>query len=96
MAACGNYQSLAAQNAAVVEGITYPLLFKIYKLKSCLKSGDEYQSKPQIAVEMIREIQAMGFVIERVLADSLYGESGLSTGQRLKNVKELISKQFQV
>ena len=25
---------------------------------------------------MIREIQAMGFVIERVLADSLYGESG--------------------
>jgi len=61
---------------AVVEGITYPLMFKIYKPKSRLKAGDEYQSKPQIAVEMIREIQAMGFVIERVLADSLYGESG--------------------
>jgi SRSO17 transposase len=29
---------------------------------------------------MIREIQAMGFVIERVLADSLYGESGDVTG----------------
>lgn len=56
-------------------GITYPLVFKIYKLKSRLKAGDEYQSKPQIAVEMIREIQAMGFVIERMLADSLYGES---------------------
>lgn len=65
---------------AVVDGITYPLLFKIYKPKSRLKAGDEYQSKPQIAVEIIREIQAMGFVIERVLADSLYGESGDVTG----------------
>jgi SRSO17 transposase len=60
---------------AVVKDITYPLLFKIYKPKSRLKASDEYQSKPQIAVEMIQEIQALGFVIERVLADSLYGES---------------------
>ena len=65
---------------AVVDGMTYPLLFKIYKPKSRLKAGDEYQSKPQIAVEIIRQIQAMGFVIERVLADSLYGESGDVTG----------------
>jgi SRSO17 transposase len=71
---------------AVVDGLTYPLLFKIYKPKSRLKAGDEYQSKPRIAVAMIREIQAMGFVIERVLADSLYGESGDVTGvlQQLK------------
>lgn len=61
---------------AVVDGLTYPLLFKIYKPKSRLKAGDEYQSKPQSAVAMIRQIQAMGFVIARVLADSLYGESG--------------------
>jgi SRSO17 transposase len=61
---------------AVVDGLTDPLLFKIYKPKSRLKAGDEYQSKPQIAVAMIRQIQAMGFVIARVLADSLYGESG--------------------
>jgi hypothetical protein len=27
---------------AVVDGITYPLLFKIYKPKSRLKAGDEY------------------------------------------------------
>ncbi|MBW4542353.1 MAG: IS701 family transposase [Myxacorys chilensis ATA2-1-KO14] len=60
---------------AVVENITYPLLFKIYKPKSRLKANDEYQSKPQLAVQMIQEIQALGFVIERVLADSLYGES---------------------
>lgn len=61
---------------AVVENITYPLLFKIYKPKSRLKANDEYQSKPQLAVQLIQEIQALGFVIERVLADSLYGESG--------------------
>lgn len=60
---------------AVVENITYPLLFKIYKPKSRLKPNDEYQSKPQLAVQLIQEIQALGFVIERVLADSLYGES---------------------
>lgn len=71
---------------AVVDGITYPLLFTIYKPKSRLKATDEYQSKPQLAVAMIREIQAMGFVIERVLADSLYGESSnvISTLQQLK------------
>ena len=60
----------------VVDGITYPLMFKIYKPKSRLKANDEYQSKPQLAVQLVQEIQSLGFVIERVLADSLYGESG--------------------
>ncbi|WP_088889803.1 IS701 family transposase [Leptolyngbya ohadii] len=60
---------------AVVDGITYPLLFKIYKPKSRLKADESYQSKPQLAIDIIREIQTMGFTIERVLADSLYGES---------------------
>lgn len=61
---------------AVVDNITYPLLFRIYKPRSRLKAKDVYQSKPEIAVELIREIATLGFVIERVLADSLYGESG--------------------
>lgn len=60
---------------AVVGNITYPLLFEIYKPKSRLQPHDEYQSQPQIAVRMIEEITALGFVIERLLADSLYGES---------------------
>lgn len=64
----------------VVDGITYPLMFKIYKPKSRLKVGDVYKSKPQLAVEIVRDLQALGFVIERVLADSLYGESGDVTG----------------
>jgi SRSO17 transposase len=66
---------VSANAYAVVDCITYPLLFRICKPRSRLKAEDRYQSKPEIAVELIREIAALGFVIERVLADSLYGES---------------------
>lgn len=61
---------------AVVDNITYPLMFKIFKPRSRLKPGDEYRTKPQLAVEIIRELQGLGLHIELVLADSLYGESG--------------------
>lgn len=64
----------------VVDGITYPLLFKVFKPRSRLKANDEYKSKPQLAVEIIKELKAMGFSIERVLADSLYGESSTFLG----------------
>lgn len=57
------------------EGITFPLMFEVYKPKQRLLEGDTYQSKPQIAAKMIRELQAMGFKFQLVLADSLYGES---------------------
>lgn len=61
---------------AVVEGITYPLLFKIFKPKKCLKAEDTYKTKPQLAIEIIKELQKWDFNISLVLADSLYGESG--------------------
>lgn len=61
---------------AVVNNITYPLMFKIFKPRQRLKKGDEYKTKPQLAEEIIRELQTFGFNIELVLADSLYGESG--------------------
>jgi SRSO17 transposase len=60
----------------VVDGITYPLMFQIFKPKNRLKEGDKYKSKPQIAVEIIQELKERGFKIQLVLADSLYGESG--------------------
>lgn len=60
----------------VVDGITYPLMFQIFKPKNCLKAGDKYQTKPQIAIEIIQELKEWGFQIKLVLADSLYGESG--------------------
>jgi len=60
----------------VIDSITLPLLFEVYKPKERLKPDDTYRSKPEIAAGMIRELQAMGFRFKLVLADSLYGESG--------------------
>jgi len=60
----------------VVENITLPLLFEIYKPKERLKPDDVHRSKPEIAAQMMRELQGMGFRFKLVLADSLYGESG--------------------
>jgi SRSO17 transposase len=45
----------------VIDNITIPLLFEIYKPKERLKPDDTYRSKPEIAAEMMRELQAMGF-----------------------------------
>jgi SRSO17 transposase len=64
----------------VVDGITYPLLFKVFKPQSRLKAGDEYKTKPQLAVEIIEEVKALGFNIAQVVADSLYGESSTFLG----------------
>ena len=61
---------------AVVEGLTYPLLFKVFKPKTCLHRSDEYKTKPQLAQEILKELRNWDFRIKLVLADSLYGESG--------------------
>jgi SRSO17 transposase len=77
----GNLHGLAngvvSVNAyGVLDTVTFPLAFRIYKPKTRLKGGDIYKSKPQLAVELIQELQAQGFRFSVVLADSLYGESG--------------------
>jgi SRSO17 transposase len=59
----------------LISGITFPLKFEIYKPKERLQPGDIYRSKPEIAAHLTRELQAMGFRFNLVLADSLYGES---------------------
>lgn len=59
----------------VIDNMTFPLSFEIYKPQERLQSGDKYKSKPEIAADLIRELQVMGFKFELVLADSLYGES---------------------
>lgn len=59
----------------LIDNMTFPLTFEIYKPKPRLHPGDVYRSKPEIAATMIRQIKQMGFEIELVLADSLYGES---------------------
>ncbi|NJR73382.1 MAG: IS701 family transposase [Scytonema sp. CRU_2_7] len=59
----------------IIEGITFPLIFKVFKPKKRLKSEDKYKSKPQLAIEIIKELRELGFNFNLVLADSLYGES---------------------
>lgn len=59
----------------ILDGTPFPLAFRVYKPKTRLKSGDVFKSKPQLAVELIQELQALGFRFSVVLADSMYGES---------------------
>ncbi len=61
---------------AVLSGMTFPLMFEIYKPRERLQPGDKYLTKPEIAARMMRELQSMEFRFNLVLADSLYGESG--------------------
>jgi SRSO17 transposase len=59
----------------ILDQMTFPLLFKVFKPRTRLKPGDSYKTKPELAVEIIQELQTWGFRFEVVLADSLYGES---------------------
>jgi SRSO17 transposase len=59
----------------VLDTVTFPLAFRIFKPRPRLKPGDVYTSKPQLAVELIHELAAQGLHFRVVLADSLYGES---------------------
>ena len=47
----------------------------MFKPKGKLKPSDKYQTKIELAGEIITELIDYGFQIELVLADSLYGES---------------------
>ena len=71
----------------LVDGMILPLTFEVYKPRERLKDTEQYQSKPQIAAEMIRQLQAMGFQFELVLADSLYGESKVNFVNVLDELK---------
>jgi SRSO17 transposase len=67
---------IVAVNAYGILGqLTFPLLFKVFKPKQRLKAEDVYQTKLQLAQRIIEELVSLGFQIELVLADSLYGES---------------------
>jgi len=59
----------------VYANITFPLSMKVFKPKERLKAEDKYQTKIELAAEIITELIKFGFNIKLVLADSLYGES---------------------
>ncbi len=68
---------LVSVNAyGVLDNVTFPLLFQVFKPERRLKPDDTYQSKPTIASTLVRTLVQQGFAIELVLADALYGESG--------------------
>jgi len=64
----------------VLDGLTFPLIFKLFKPQKRLKQQDTYKMKPHLAREIIEELLAFGFRFELVLADSVYGESETFTG----------------
>ena len=47
----------------------------MFKPKGTLKVEDKYQTKIELAAEIITELIKEGFNIKQVLADSLYCES---------------------
>jgi SRSO17 transposase len=67
---------LVSVNAyGVLDSVTFPLLFQVFKPERRLKGDDTYQTKPSIASQLVRTLVQAGFTIELVLADALYGES---------------------
>lgn len=59
----------------ILDEITFPLTFRVFKPRQRLKAGEAYKTKPALAVELIDELHGWGFHFDLVLADSLYGES---------------------
>jgi len=60
----------------LLDTITFPLLFSVYKPQSRLHPDDTFHTKPELAIEIIQQLQQQGFQFSLVLADSIYGESG--------------------
>ena len=70
----------------VIDNITFPLTFEVYKPRPRLKVGEDYRTKPEIAAQMVRNLCDLGFEFELALADSAYGESGSSFVSVLKQL----------
>ena len=71
----------------VIDNITFPLTFEVYKPKPRLKVGEAYRTKPEIAAQMVRTLCELGFEFDLVLADSAYGESGSNFVRVLEQLK---------
>jgi SRSO17 transposase len=69
-------------------GITFPLLFEVYKPRERLQPGDKYRTKPEIAALLIKKLSSMGFNFNLSLADSLYGESSTNFISVLDELKK--------
>ncbi|MCX7594181.1 MAG: IS701 family transposase [Fischerella sp.] len=59
---------------AFLDGLIFPLIFKIFKPLKRLKPQDTFKTKTQLATEIIQELQERGFKFDLVLADTVYEE----------------------
>jgi SRSO17 transposase len=59
----------------VLDGITFPLLCEVFKPRLRLKAMDGYQTKPQLALQLIRTLKQLRFPFHLVVVDSLDRES---------------------
>jgi len=48
-------------------GMTFPLLFEVYKPRERLEPGDKYRTKPEIAALLIKKLSSMGFNFNLIL-----------------------------
>jgi SRSO17 transposase len=55
----------------VLDTVTFPLAYRLFKPRRRLQPGDVHKSKPQLAVALIQELAAQGLPFSVVLADSL-------------------------
>lgn len=67
---------LVSVNAyGVLDSVTFPLLFQVFKPDRRLKPDDLFVTKPTIAGDLVRTLVQQGFAVQLVLADAMYGES---------------------
>ncbi|PSB04751.1 IS701 family transposase [Merismopedia glauca] len=59
----------------ILDGMTFPLIFKVFKPKNTLLEGDDYQSKHDLALGIIKKLLQRGFQFDTVIADSVYGRN---------------------
>jgi SRSO17 transposase len=59
----------------VLDNVTFPLMFEVFKPEARMLDGDTYKSKPKLGIDLIDKIAEFGFKINLVLADCEYGES---------------------
>jgi SRSO17 transposase len=69
----------------VLDNVTFPLMFEVFKPEACLQEGDIYKSKPKLGIDLIDKLIGFSFKINLVLADCEYGESSAFINSLLKH-----------
>lgn len=66
---------VSANAYGVMGDLTFPVLFKVFKPRRCLKAEAVDQTMLLLAQQIMQELLDVGCCFSLVLADSVYGES---------------------